>query len=112
MMRMGSPQQGHGSRRVRGMISASGPDAAGCSGRWTQSKVLIVLMLALRAELQCMGERLWRRQNDHSTARSSHRSLPHPRDRQRQLLLQGQLRNNEKEEEGNTSIDAIMTHRT
>jgi|AutmiccommunBRH9_1029481.scaffolds.fasta_scaffold08918_2 hypothetical protein len=48
------------------------------------------------------------RQNDHSTARSSHPSLPHPRDRKRQLLLQGQLRNSEKETEGN----AIMTRRT
>ena len=51
MMRMGPPQQGHSSRKVSGMISASGPDAAACSGRWTQSKARIFVMLALRVEL-------------------------------------------------------------
>ncbi|TDW33728.1 hypothetical protein LY39_03561 [Roseinatronobacter bogoriensis subsp. barguzinensis] len=35
-----------------------------------------------------------------------------PGDRKRQLSLQGQLRNSEKEEEGNTSIDPNMTRRT
>ena len=49
MMRMGPPQQGHGSRRVSGMISGSG--VVGFSGRWTQSKARIVRMLALRVEL-------------------------------------------------------------
>ena len=51
MMRIAAPQQGHGSRRVSGMISASGPDTVACSGRWTHSKARIFAMLALRAEL-------------------------------------------------------------
>lgn len=51
MMRMGPPQQGHGSRRVSGMTSESDPDALACSGRWTQSKARIFVMFALRAEL-------------------------------------------------------------
>ena len=50
MMRMGPPQQGHGSRRVSGMIS-SGSGAVACSGRWTQSRARIFVMLALRVEL-------------------------------------------------------------
>ena len=51
-------------------------------------------------------------ENDHRLARSPYRSLPHSGDRKRQLSLQGQRRNSEKETEGHTSIDAIMTRRT
>jgi len=47
-------------------------------------------------ELQRMGQRLRRRKDDHRLARSPHPSLPHFGDRQRQLPLQGQLRNSEK----------------
>lgn len=50
MMRMGPPQQGHGSRRVSGMISL-GSGGVACSGRWTQSRARIFVMLALRVEL-------------------------------------------------------------
>ncbi len=51
MMRMGPPQQGQGSRRVSGMISASGSDAAVCSVHGTPSRVRILAMFALRLEL-------------------------------------------------------------
>ena len=51
MMRMGPPQQGHGSRKVSGAISVLGSGVATRSGCWTQSKARILVMLALRAEL-------------------------------------------------------------
>src|SRR5690606_39291283 len=37
-----------------------------------------------------MGRRVRRRQDDHSSARSAHPSLPYPGDWQRQLPLQGE----------------------
>ena len=42
-------------------------------------------------ELQRMGQRLRRRQDDHSAAGPAHAPLPYPRDRQRQLPVQEQL---------------------
>src|SRR6056297_2545165 len=51
VIRMGLPQQGHGSRRVSGAISVCGFGAATCSGCGTQSKARILVMLALRVAL-------------------------------------------------------------
>lgn len=51
MMRMGLPQQGHGSRRVSSALSTFGSGTATCSERWTQSKARIFVMLTLRVEL-------------------------------------------------------------
>ena len=48
---MGPPQHGQGSRRVSGMISASGSDAAAGSGHGTTSRVRILAMFALQLEL-------------------------------------------------------------
>ena len=56
-----------------------------------------------------MAGRLRRREDDHRPARPAHPPQPHPRDRQRQLSLQGQLRDSEKETEGDSGIDPIMS---
>lgn len=45
-----------------------------------------------KPELQRMGHRLWRFQDDYGAARPSHASSPHHRDRQRQLPFQEQFR--------------------
>ena len=51
MMRMGPPQQGHGWRKVSGMISGSVSGVATWSGGFMQSWVRILVMFALRVAL-------------------------------------------------------------
>ena len=51
MMRIGPPQQGHGSRKVSGMISASGSEVSVGFGRWVHSNARIFMILVLRLEL-------------------------------------------------------------
>ena len=51
MMRIGPPQQGHGSRRMSGMTSAAGAGGVACSGCGVPSKVRIFVILTLRVAL-------------------------------------------------------------
>ena len=51
------------------------------------------------------------RQDDYRSPRSPDPSLPHPRDRKRQLPLQGQRRGGTQEEGEMTAIDPVMTRR-
>ena len=61
-------------------------------------------------ELQRMGHSLRRCQDDHSPSRPPHPPLPHPRNRKRQLPLQGKLsRRNPQEEGGHTCLDPSLT---
>jgi len=57
-----------------------------------------------------MSSRLWPRQDDHGFARSAHPSLPHHRNRQRQLSLQEPWHGHHEGEQGPILNSEINTH--
>ena len=61
-------------------------------------------------QLQRMGHRLWRCQDDHGLARPPYPPLPHPRNRKRQLPLQGKFSRRCPKKEGvKLALDPQLT---
>ena len=69
------------------------------------------VVITTNLELQRMGVCLRRRQDDNRAARSAHPPLPHPRDRQRQLPLQGKFSGGNKTEGGPSTLDPSLSRK-
>ena len=66
-----------------------------------------------QSELWRMGKRLRRRQDDHGPPRSAYPSMPHRRDRERQLPLQNQFSQTTKDRKGESpKLDDNLTQNT